>query len=152
MSDITSYNFWPARVYWVERLRPWKLITFSIAMAFFFYGAMNFYISDWDIGVTIIMGTLTYCCAPWTTCVLYNAAKLRPRYWLLQIVTAIVLMLFVIDWVYWLYHTIMGNRMIRWENFIFSLPTYLFAGFLWMYRGTFRELVRDILAWMRPKF
>jgi len=141
---------WPDRAYALELLRPWKLVTFVIAMALLLYGAVNFHIADWDVGVTLIMGSLTYGLAPWSTALLITAVRRRPRRWMFYILVAAVVTLFVVDGSYWIYHTLAGNTMYRRENFILSLATYLAAGILWAYRGSFWALVRDTLAWLKP--
>ena len=37
-----------------ELLRPWKLLSFTIGMAWLIYGALNYGISDWDVGIGIV--------------------------------------------------------------------------------------------------
>lgn len=150
MENKNTYTFWPDHQFVTELHRPWKLVTFVLGMAFLIYAALNFHMSDWDIGVSILMGGLAYFCAPWSAYIVYHAVRLRPSYWLFHIAAAVIVMFFVIDIVYWAYHSIMGNHMYRWENFFISMGMYIAVGVLWMYRGTFRELIRDILVWLRP--
>lgn len=144
MSTSSTYAFSPDRAYFMELLRPWKLATFAFAMALLLYGALNFNISDWDVGVTLIMGGLTYLCEPWSVSVLFNALRYRPRYWWLQIIAALLVGYVVVDLVYWVYHTVVGNRMLRAENFRTSSAIYLMAGVFWQYRGSLRELFDNI--------
>lgn len=108
------------------------------------YGAVSYGISDWDVGISLIMGGLTYLCAPWSVTTIYNSIRLRPHLWPLRIVAAIVPAMFTVDWVYWLYHSAVGNKMLRWENFKVSMALYFICGLLWLYRGSVREFVADI--------
>jgi hypothetical protein len=70
-----EHKFLPDRSYFRELRRPWKLATFGAGMSWLLYGASSYGISDWDVGISFIMGGLTYLCAPWTVHVLVNAAK-----------------------------------------------------------------------------
>ena len=70
-----------------------------------------------------------------------SAIRYRPRYWYLRIIAALIAGLFVIDWVYMLYHTIMGNQIYREANSYASAPLYFIAGSVWLYRGSLSDLV-----------
>jgi len=139
-----QYKFLPDKQYLLELRRPWKLATFSIGMSWLLYGALFYGISDWDIGISVIMGGFTYLCAPWSFSVIFNAARYRPRGWPLHIVAAFLPALFAVDWAYWLYHTAMGNAMLRWENFKVSSALYFICGSIWYYKGSLRDLIADI--------
>ena len=127
-----------------ELIRPWKLITFSIAMSWLLYGALFYNISDWDIGVTLLMGGLTYLMAPWSVYIILSAIRYRSKFWYLHIITALVAGLFVVDWVYMAYHTLVGNQTYRDANFYASAPLYFIAGAVWLYRGTAKEFFRNV--------
>jgi hypothetical protein len=71
-----------------------------------------------------------------------RAWRLRLPGWPLRLVAALIPALFTVDWVYWLYHSAMGNRMLRWENFKVSMAIYFLCGIFWCYPGS----VRDFLA------
>ncbi len=135
------YSFYPDKAYFRELIRPWKLATFSIAMALLFYGALNYHISDWDVGITIIMGCLTYLMAPWSVYIILSALRYRPKLWYVHIVCALLVGLFVVDWVYMLYHNLMGNQTLRDANFYASTPLYYMAGAFWLYRGSVKEFI-----------
>ncbi|MCE1225144.1 MAG: hypothetical protein LWW87_01520 [Geobacteraceae bacterium] len=141
---IKSSRCLPDRAYFRELRRPWKLATLAIGMLWLMYGAVSYGISDWDVGISLIMGGLTYLCAPWSVTTIYNSIRLRPHLWPLRIVAAIVPAMFTVDWVYWLYHSAVGNKMLRWENFKVSMALYFICGLLWLYRGSVREFVADI--------
>lgn len=139
----------PDRQYFLELLRPWKLATFLIAMSWLMYGAVNYGIADWDIGVTLIMGCLTYLSAPWSMRVIFVALRNRPPYWPLWIIAALAVAWVVVDGVYVLYHTAVGNQMYREDNFYASTPIYFMAGAFWLYCGTVQEFWAEVKAGCR---
>ena len=122
----------------------WKLLSFALGMGLLIYGAVNYGIADWDVGISVLMGALTYLFAPWAVRTLLNACRYRRPYWMLKIVVALVVAWIVVDGVYVLYHTSMGNRMYRVENFYASSALYFLAGAIWLYRGSLRELIADV--------
>lgn len=132
-----------------EWRRPCKLATFGFAMAWLLYGAVAYGIADWDVGVTLLMGSLTYLCAPWSLRVLLAALRNRPPYWPLWIVAAVGVAWVVVDGVYVLYHTTVGNTMFRADNARASFPIYFMAGAVWLYRGTVREFLANLRALFR---
>jgi len=60
-----------------EFLRPWKLFSLAIGLAWLIYGALNYNISDWDVGISLIMALLSYITAPWACRVLLGMAEGR---------------------------------------------------------------------------
>ena len=118
-------------------------------MCWLLYGAVTFGIADWDAGITLIMGILTYVCAPWILRVVLLAFRERPPYWYLWIVAALAVAWVVIDGVYVLYHTTVGNRMFREDNFYASCPIYFLAGAFWLYRGSVKDFLADVRASFR---
>ncbi len=147
MADaIKPFPFLPDKAYFLELRRPWKLATFFAGMLWLFYGAVYYDVSDWDIGVSIIMGGLTYLFAPWSVTTLYQSLRLRPSRWPLRAIAAFIPALLAVDWSYWLYHTAVGNKMLRWENFYVSMALYFLCGILWCYRGSAGQLVREVFG------
>ncbi len=136
-------TFLPDRQYFSELRRPWKLVTFGIGMLWLLYGAMCYDICDWDVGISLIMGGLTYVFAPWSVRTIYDSIRFRHHAWPLAVVAALVPAMFAVDWVYWLYHSAVGNRMLRWENFKVSMALYFICGILWCYRGSLRDLLGE---------
>jgi len=134
----------PDRHYLSELLRPWKLITFALGMAWLIYGARVYGISDWDVGISLIMGGLTYVCAPWSVLVLHQALRYRRKGWVVLVLAALLPAMFSVDWVYWLYHSAVGNRMLRWENFKVSMALYFICGIGWCYRGSLNEMYLEL--------
>lgn len=132
-----------------ELVRPWKLLSFGAGMAWLLYGARNYGISDWDVGISLIMGSLTYLCAPWTVRVTLHCLWFRPRFWILWISVALFVSWSIVDGVYVLYHTAMGNQMFRRENFYASSAFYFLAGAIWLYSGSFRDFLSNVRALIR---
>ena len=139
-----SYNFLPDKAYALELLRPWKVITFCIAMSWLLYGALFYSIADWDVGVTLLMGGLTYLMAPWSVYILLSAIRYRPKYWIFHVAGALIAGLFVVDIVYMGYHTLAGNQTFRAANFYASAPLYFMGGAVWLYRGSVKEFFQNI--------
>ena len=117
-----------------EILRPWKLATFSMGMGWLLYGATNYNIPDWDVGISIVMGVLAYTTAPVVVRILIS--RQYKRYPL-----AIFGYWFSVDGCYWLYHTLMGNQMFREANFYASCVLYFMCGFIWLHNGPLKSLV-----------
>ena len=136
----------PDRSYATELKRPWKLASFAGGMVWLLYGALTYGISDWDVGISLLMGGLTYLCAPWSVRVILQCLRYRPRYWIGWIAGALGVALLVVDGVYYAYHTIVGNQMLRRENFYASSALYFLAGCVWLYRGSLRDLASSILS------
>ena len=139
-----SGGFLPDRAYIAELARPWKLLSFAIGMGWLLFGALNYGISDWDIGISLLMGGLTYLSAPWSVGTILAAVRYRSRGWLIGIAMALFVAWVVVDGVYVLYHTIMGNQMFRIENFFASSALYFLAGSIWLYHGSLREFLVNV--------
>ena len=112
-----KYRLLPDSDYVHELARPWKLATFALGMAWLFYGAVMYGIADWDVGVSVVMGLLTYLCAPWTVYVLGSACLFRPRHWWVHACVALMVAVLVVDTSYLAYHGIAGNPVYRDANF-----------------------------------
>ena len=106
-------DLFPSKTDLRELARPWKLVTFAIGMSWLLYGALNYGISDWDVGISILMGGLTYVLAPWSIKTIF--AALRKPSWpgVAKVVISLGTAWFVIDGVYVIYHTAAGNEMLR---------------------------------------
>lgn len=142
-------SLWPDRGYVAEWGRPWKLVTFGVGLGWLVYGALNYRIADWDVGISLIMGGLTYLCAPWCVSVFIRAVRDRPRGGLLPVLVALVVTWGVVDGIYWVYHVALGIPMYRWANFMASLPLFLLAGTGWLYRGSLRDAWANIVSVLR---
>lgn len=134
----------PDRAYLIELARPWKLLSFAVGMGWLVFGALNYGISDWDIGISLLMGGLTYLSAPWSVGTMLAGVRYRSGGWLLRIAIALFVAWVVVDGVYVLYHTIMGNEMFRIENFYASSALYFLGGTIWLYRGSLREFLANV--------
>jgi hypothetical protein len=132
-----------------ELIRPWKLLSFAIGMVWLLFGALNYGIADWDVGISLLMGALTYLFAPWSVRTILTTSRDRPPYWMLKIGIAVFVAWVVVDGVYVLYHTVMGNQMFRMDNFYASSALYFLAGSIWLYRGSILELLSNVRSVLR---
>lgn len=139
----------PTQADLAELVRPWKLASFLTAMAWLFYGALNYHIADWDVGITVLMGTLTYVFAPLGLRALIRAVRQPSWPAFLDALLALAIAWFVIDGVYVAYHSAVGNTMFRVDNAYASTPLYFLAGWAWLYRGSLRQLLDEVLAALR---
>ena len=118
-----------------EYLRPWKLFTLAIGLALLVLGAFHYNQPDWDVGISFVMGLLTYFTAPWGMLVL--KAK---RWKLLPLV--LLAYWFTVDGSYVLYNAWVGRPVwpeLRVANFFASSLLYLLCGLIWLPRMTLRE-------------
>ncbi len=115
MSTPAAVRFYslPDCADWIELLRPWKLFTFAVAMALLLYGALMLHIGDWDVGITLIMGGLTYVFAPLAIRAFVNAVRHPGGRSALDVLLALLLAWWTIDGVYVAYHTLVGNPIYR---------------------------------------
>jgi len=120
-----------------EYLRPWKLVTLAIGLGLLIVGGYYYRYSDWDTGISIIMALLTYLTAPWSAEVVFR------RQWK-KMPLAVFWWLATVDMSYYIYHSLLGNEMIRLENFFASTALYWLCGFIWIYRGSIKELAQLI--------
>lgn len=137
-------DLFPSKTDLRELARPWKLVTFAIGMSWLLYGALNYGISDWDVGISILMGGLTYVLAPWSIKTIFAGLRKPSGRGLAKILISLVTAWFVIDGVYIIYHAAAGNEMLRLENFYASTPLFFLAGSIWLYDGSMRDLLRDL--------
>lgn len=138
-------GFFPLKELMNEWKRPWKLILFLMGMSWLIYGALFWEYSDWDIGVSLIMGILTYLFSSWSLSLIIKVYKKDTRYSFLYIIAAILTYWFCVDGSYYLWHTYAHNRMFRYENFIASSYLYFLASTVWLYKGTMKEFKNDII-------
>jgi hypothetical protein len=134
----------PDRLYFAELKRPWKVATLVVGLTCLFYGALNFGFADWDIGISVLMGVLTYVCAPWTVRVLVACVRGRPRHRLVWFICALFVAWIVVDGSYVAYNRAMGHAMLRAENLVASSALYFLAGILWSYPGSLSQLAADV--------
>jgi hypothetical protein len=102
-----------------------KNVTFAIGMAFLVYGALNFDIQDWDLGVSVVMAFCTYCTADWVINVLRRSEY---RKWPL----ALFFVWFSVDGSYFAYWQLVNpDAMLRGVQWLPSLFMYLLCGVIW---------------------
>lgn len=121
-----------------EYLRPWKLGTFALGMAWPFRGALHEGAADRDLGISVLMGTLTYLTAP-------VAARIpTTRLWH-RIPLALACYWLSADGSYWAYWQMVNPDalVLREANFHASACLYRLCGFIWPHRGPLRDLLKD---------
>ena len=107
-------------------LKPWKLATFGIGMAWLFWGSYFTPAMDWDIGISIIMGGATYLLHPWA---------LRGKN-IDEFLLSIFLCWLCVDGLYAIYWTIQNPvalEYMRDAQWPLSLVLYLSASLIWIY-------------------
>jgi len=130
-------------LYLADVLRPWKLLTFAVGMSWLIWGAIHYQFSDWDIGICFVMGFSTYLSAPWCIRTILKSYRERKLSW--PIVGAIFAWYWSVDGCYWVYHTLIGNTMIRYENLLASTGLYFSCAIIWGFNGSLAELWRAIV-------
>ena len=121
-----------------ELLRPWKLLSLFIGLTMLIYGAVAYNISDWDIGISVIMAGYTYISAPFFCKTVFAAYKGKTT--IQNILMATIMFWFTVDGCYVLYHAAMHNETFRLENFYVSSCLYLICGIIWIYDGDLIDL------------
>ena len=125
-----------------------KNVTFATGLAFLIYGALNFGIQDWDVGVSLLMAFVTYATADWTVGVLRRSEYAK---WPI----AIFLTWFAVDGVYTIYWSLVNpDAMMRGSQWLPSLMMYLLCGVIWSALPTPREalgLFREMKGHFLPR-
>ena len=129
-----------------EWRRPWKLALLAIGMAWLVYGATHYNFSDWDLGISFLMGPLAYLLAPWSIRTFYDALRAPRQARTADLLLALFFGWFTVDGVYVLYHTLRGNEMVREANFYASGMLFLLAGAVWAWRGSVAQLLAALRA------
>lgn len=121
-----------------ELLRPWKLTTLVIGLLLLIVGGDYYNAPDWDTGISIIMGVLTYLTAPYVIRNIINRTRL---------ILSATLAWFSIDGCYWLYWSLMNPEalVMRDANAACSTFLYFMMGMIWFYQGSLGSLAVGIL-------
>ena len=116
-------------------LRPWKLLSLAAGLSFLIGGSYYYRFEDWDVGISLLMGIMTYLFAPWSVRMLV----LQQWRWL-----PVVLFLYwlTVDGAYVAYNEYFGHWYVREANFYASSCLYWLCGFIWLHDGPLRELFR----------
>ena len=120
-----------------EYRRPWKLVTLAIGIAILIFGAYYEQSPDWDVGISVLMATLTYFTAPWSMRVLLE------RRWRWLPLAAFWTWLSV-DGVYWAWNYGWVADMMREANWPASLSLYGICGVIWLYNGSLLEMAAEL--------
>lgn len=121
----------------INYLRPWKLVTLFLGFSFLFWGAHYEIAPDWDFGISVIMGLLTYLTAPWSARVVIN------REWS-KLPVALSFYYITVDLVYVIYwNQVNPNALfMRPANFFASSCMYWLCGFIWIHNGSLSHLLQ----------
>lgn len=117
-----------------EWRRPWKLFSFTLGLGWLLWGALTFDISDWDVGVSLLMAGFTYLLAP------AAARVVMHRDWR-QLPLAVLAWWWSVDGVYMAWHLAVGNVTYREANFYASTCLFWLCGFIWLPRAALRQLL-----------
>jgi hypothetical protein len=138
---LTMSYFYPVSEY----LRPWKLATFAFGVALMIVGAIYTPAPDWDVPISLIMPGITYLTAPCSVSVVVR------RQWRL-IPVALFFTWFSVDGVYAIYWYLEDPWVLetmRSANAPISLMLYGLCGFIWLYRGSLKDLYSEIRSAVR---
>jgi len=123
-----------------EYTRPWKLLTLLAGVALMVAGALADLAPDWDVPISFIMPLLTYLTAPWSMRVVLQR---RWRHFPLMLLFT----WFTVDGVYSLYWHFKAPdvlALMRYDNFITSLPLYGICGLFWLYQGSLSQFIAEV--------
>jgi len=129
-----------------EYFRPWKLITLAAGVALLIIGSFYYEAPDWDIPISIIMALFAYLAAPWSLRVILER---RWKLWPAMLFAT----WFTVDGcyaIYWHYKNPVALELMRSANFPASLALYGMCSLVWFYRGSIRQLLRDIRNHLYP--
>lgn len=116
-------------------LNSLNLLTFAIGLSMLIYGAVVYRLPDWDIGVSLVMATLTYLSAPWVIGVLSKVKDIS----VLKLFTVVFLIWISVDGCYWAYWSIVNPDalVMREHQYLTSLCLYMMCGMFWHYTPIF---------------
>jgi hypothetical protein len=141
------YPTFSLKIYTRELFRPWKIVTFSIALGYYIWGAYRYKCPTWDVPVSIIMSVLTYLFAPWTVKSIYYLIQRRPKYWIPKLIICAIVIYACASGSYELYnwwHLGYHPPPTYWVNLYYSSLIFFAAGMLWRFEGTLKELLINL--------
>ena len=147
--DRIMYPSFSWNKYVKDLLRPWKLVTFSMALGYYIWGAYYYKCPTWDVPVSIIMSVLTYIFAPWTVRSVYYLVRARPRKWVLKLLVCAAVAYACASGSYELYnwkHLGYHPPPTYWVNLYYSSLIFFAAGMFWRFEGAFKELTGKFIA------
>lgn len=118
-----------------DYLQPWKLVTLFVGLGLLLAGSRHYQFQDWDVGISLIMGVMTYVFAPWSVRLL-----LKRQWRMIPLIT--ILYWLTVDGVYVAYNEMRGHWYLREANFWASSALYWLCGVIWMPYGSLRNIVR----------
>lgn len=112
-------------------------MTLGIGLFLLVAGAFYYDQPDWDLGVSFLMGVLTYLTAPW------GLRVVKAIRW--KMFPLVILFYWVsVDGGYIFYNTYVGRPVtpeLRQANFFASSLLYFLCGLIWLPQMTFREFM-----------
>jgi hypothetical protein len=143
------YPLFLINAYAKELVRPWKLLTLSIAVGYYIWGAYYYRCPTWDVPVSLIMSVLTYVCAPWTVKSVLYLLQARPKHWQRSLIFCILVTYACASGSYELYnwwHLGYYPPPTYWVNLYYSTLMFIGAGLFWKFDGTFSQLLQTLWA------
>ena len=137
------YPTFSLRQYLNELARPWKLVTLTIAVGYYVWGAYYYRCPTWDVPVSLLMATLTYLFAPGTIKSALHLIQERPRHWIGGLFVCGLIIYFCASGSYELYnwwHLGIHPPPTYWVNLYYSTLMFIAAGLLWKFEGSFKEM------------
>lgn len=102
-----------------------KNVTFALGLAWLLWGATQYELRDWDVGISLLMAGLTYATADWVVGVIWHR---QYKEWL----KAAFMVWFSVSGSYTMYWLLMGHPdymvVYQWGA---SLCLYLLCGVIW---------------------
>ncbi len=112
-----------------------KNVTFALGLAWLLWGATQYQLRDWDVGVSLLMAGLTYATADWVVGVVW---RMEFKHWL----KAAFIIWFSVSGSYTAYWLLMGHTDYMVGNqWVASLCLYLLFGFI----ASIPQMHRDAL-------
>jgi len=105
-------------------MKPWKLLTLLFGLCVLIFGSYYERLPDWDIGISLIMGLLTFFTAP--LCIEWIIKRDYKK-----LPLGLFLAWFSIDGSYWLYNAALNHEYFRAANWPASTPLYFMMGLFW---------------------
>jgi hypothetical protein len=126
-----------------EYLRPWKLATLAVGIAILLIVGHIEQLDDWTPGVSVIMALAAYLTAPWAVRVFIERRwGMMPFAFLTGWFSVEVL------YAFFQFHRVppaVFAALVN-ANRLPSTCLYLLCGFIWLYRGSFKDLVSEARA------
>ena len=142
------YPGFSRKQYFGELLRPWKIISFLLALSYYIWGAYYYRCPTWDVPDSLIMSILTYVFAPGTVKEIIYLISKKPRFWSIKFLFCLVIIYACASGSYELYnwwHLGYWPPPTYLPNLFYSIPVFVGAGIVWKHDASFKELMNGLL-------